>query len=236
MAVNIVEDTVSVYGLRVMHGLSFQTPIAVDEMKALVPQDCKELASFYTVVERELGMFHMYAAWNVREMVDFSKVLSANSKTKGIAAAQPTRLAMTNIIRYGVLWYINLKAGETMSLAIELAAEEYKRQTGNYPTAVWMRKRPATAPEVYTMVNEVPTHELHLSLRSGAQRSRRSFAGSPRQLLLPLLETDWVPEKFIVVGIPKEQWNPEWKDGKFVEAVSRLPAEQEMPVEQERLI
>lgn len=191
--INIVEDLLSEYGLRVLHVIDFTGPVKIAELEEKIPIECRELTTYYPGVDHDLKMFHLHAAWQARELVDFSRVREVPAARK-IATAQTQRLAMTGKaeVRYGVLWYI--AKGETMSASIELAAAMYQAQVGWMPTVVWMRKRPAGAPETYEMVIE-----------------------EGKVLNLPLQEGTWVPERFIVAGIPVSELELVWKDGKFEE-------------------
>jgi len=79
-------------------------------------------------------------------------------------------------LRYGVLWWI--APGETISFSADVAATVHKRRFGAMPSAAWVRKLPAGAQGLIE-VGEGDDHVM-LELRVG----------------------EWVPERFVVVGIP----------------------------------
>lgn len=176
--INVVESTMSRYGLRSIHAVDFMAPIEVAAMRELVPMECKEYAGFYPVYEHDLKINHMFAVWEAREMVDLTGI---QCKDKPLITELP--------LKYGVLWFV-LK-GETLSLSIELAAAMFKEKTGKFPTAVWVEKLPKGAPEVYETADE--GHEISL----------------------PIHATEWAPERFVVVGMPKAEWDLVWVDGRF---------------------
>ena len=124
--INIVEDTTSVYGLRTLHALDFFGPIDVEQMRALVPMECREYAGIHPVFDPEMRAYHMFAVWEVREMTD----------VRGLGKDVP--------LRYGMLWRV-LK-GERLGVSYYLAADKYHACTERWPTHGWARKLPASSP------------------------------------------------------------------------------------------
>ena len=124
--INIVEDTTSVYGLRTLHALDFFGPIDVEQMRALIPMECREYAGLHPVFDPEMKSYHLFAVWEVREMTD----------VRGLGKDVP--------LRYGALW--RMLKDELMSTSIYLAVDCYRAATGRWPTHGWARKLPAQAP------------------------------------------------------------------------------------------
>lgn len=128
MAITVVEDYLSEYGLRVMHAVDFSAPVCKADLEALVPFEGRELATYYPGVDEELKMHHLYVAWHAREVVDLSCWGSFEA-------------------RYAVLWCIG--KGESVSVSIELAIDIYLKAIGVMPQCVWLRKMLKDYPEVY---------------------------------------------------------------------------------------
>jgi hypothetical protein len=76
----------------------------------------------------------------------------------------------------GVLWWI--APGESLSFSADVAATVHKRSFGCMPSVAWVRKLPAKAQKAIE-VGEGDDHVM-LELKTG----------------------DWVPERFVVVGVP----------------------------------
>lgn len=151
MKLNIVEDTLNEFGLRTLHAVDFNAPISRDAMRELVPMEGMDSLGMYPLYDKELMMHHLIAVWNAREVVDFSRVNQFLAKTQKTISRNPTRKERSGAqssrdaeeqktrrkedqleikepkpiegtpLRYGVMWWIG--KGETMSLAIELAAQ-----------------------------------------------------------------------------------------------------------------
>lgn len=128
MAITVVEDYLSEYGLRVMHAVDFSSPVCEADLEALVPFEGRELATYYPGMDDELKMHHLYVAWHAREVVDMSCL-------GGFEA------------RYAVLWCIG--KGESVSVSIELAIDIYLKAIGVMPQCVWLRKKMENYPDVY---------------------------------------------------------------------------------------
>ncbi|HPS41354.1 MAG TPA: hypothetical protein PK040_02035 [Anaerolineaceae bacterium] len=194
MSLNIVENTLNEFGLRTLHAVDFNAPISRDAIMELVPAEGKESLGVYPVYDKELKMHHVYAVWNAREVVDFERVnqFLANAHTADDALTPcPSPIDGRGVkrivpVRYGVMWWI--AKGETMSLAIELAAQLYLEQMKRWPTMVWANKLPANAPDCYRTVKDGQVTDL------------------------PLQVATWVPERFIVVGIPAAEWDAKYDE------------------------
>lgn len=100
------------------------------------------------------------------------------------------------VLKYGVLWWIG--EGETVSFAVDCAATLYQQKFGRMPSTAWVRVLPKGAKEV-------------IELGVGEHRSPLRLAQAP----IKLGQGDWVPERFVVVGCPLEEWAPVWKGGRY---------------------
>lgn len=82
-------------------------------------------------------------------------------------------------LRLAVLWFI--APGERLSFSADVAAFLHKRELGVMPSTAWVRKVPAGGHDMI----EVGEGEDHV--------------------MLELRQADWVPERFVVVGVPIEE-------------------------------
>jgi hypothetical protein len=93
-------------------------------------------------------------------------------------------------VRYGVLWYI--AKGESLSFAVDLAATLYHRTFGRMPSTAWITKLPKDAAEFIEVIDQDCL--MRVELATG----------------------EWVPgNRFVVVGCPRDEYDPRWKDGGF---------------------
>ena len=96
-------------------------------------------------------------------------------------------------LRFGVWWWI--ENGERMSHAIDMAASLFKIRTGEYPTRCWVKELPKNAPDSYEI---------------------EGFSNEPPTKPVTLRMADWIPERFVCVGIELIEAEIEFKDGKFI--------------------
>lgn len=91
-------------------------------------------------------------------------------------------------LRYGVLWFIPRDRGETISGAAEEAAKLYMIHTGREASAVWINV------ELVTKRPFVETNYGRLAVITGQR---------------------WVPERYIVVGVPRTDWDARFVGGRY---------------------
>lgn len=89
-------------------------------------------------------------------------------------------------LRYGVLWYI--APGESVTPAAKTAATLYVIHTGRIATGLWLRHEPAHKP------TRVETDYGPLQVVTGQ---------------------DWVPERYLVVGVPRNDWDAKFVGGRY---------------------
>ena len=91
-------------------------------------------------------------------------------------------------LRYGVLWYIPQGKGETASFSVDVAATLYRLATGRKATHAWLRDVPVSKRVV------IQAQDGPVALTMGCE---------------------WVPQHFVVVGRPSEEWDPVYRGGRY---------------------
>lgn len=91
-------------------------------------------------------------------------------------------------LRYGVLWFIPRDRGETISGAANEAAKLYLIHTGREASAVWINA------ELVQKRPVIETEYGQLSVMTGQ---------------------GWVPERYIVVGVPRSDWDARFVGGRY---------------------
>lgn len=207
----VLEDSVSRYGLRRVHVIGFDGPLdAVPWIEAHVPGDALQLVKVHYQEEVEIGVYHMTMVWNAREMIEFE--------------AGP--------VRFGALWFI--AKGERMGEAMDMAATLFRLRVGVYPSAVWAARLPDGAPEaveVERIGEDLPPHPTSpptpgvkaranpIGFRGeepeGAGTAPLRTGGEGKSVLIPIREGAWVPERYVCAGIEAKDADVRWVDGKF---------------------
>jgi len=91
-------------------------------------------------------------------------------------------------LRYGVVWYIPKGKDETVSFSVDVAATLYRMRMGRAPTMAWLRDDPVSKRAT------VETQEGTVKVITGAA---------------------WVPDRYVIVGCPREEWDPTFKGGRY---------------------
>lgn len=91
-------------------------------------------------------------------------------------------------LRYGVLWYIP-QGKETVSFAVDVAATLYRQTTGRTATHAWLRDEPVSKRAT------IQAQDGPIALATGCV---------------------WVPQRYVVVGIPQEIWDAKIMGGRYV--------------------
>ena len=167
----VISDLIFWTGLHRVELIRFGRPVDEDAaVKELVPDVSQESITMFDWIEDPEGLklHHLFVNWKERGAVDFSQIREVQEG----AGASPAR-TMPN---FGILWWI--APGESLSFSADVAATVHKRSFGCMPSAAWVRRLPAGAPNVIE-VGEGDDHVM-LELRVG----------------------EWVPERFVVVGVP----------------------------------
>lgn len=172
----MVSDVVLANGLRKVEVIRFAKPVEVDAwVEKMVPDHSMDTWTFWDFVEDPTGLKlnHLYLYWRQRGPVDFSRLPGSE-------------------VKYGVLWWI--EKGESLSFSADVAATLHKRWCGRMPSTAWVKKLPANA-------NTSRTQEQRCS---GAQKPRVliEVGEGDDHVMLELRVGDWVPERYVVVGIP----------------------------------
>jgi hypothetical protein len=144
-----------------------------------------------------------YARDTVRRMIDHEKDLNIYHLILWWNAREVVEMAAGcgAPIRYGVLWWIN--SGETVSWAADLAATVYFRAFARMPEVVWMQRPP-------------PGHET-VDVQNMERGDLLGKNAPVRTRTLQVRRGGWVPEeRYLVVGIERERFDPVWKPGGFV--------------------
>jgi len=169
----IVSNTISRFGYREVHIVRYEH--AVDAgywIERVCPDFARDLITLWPWVENGVQLHHLAITWNARQLVEFDPEYQSP-------------------LKYGVLWWIN--RGETMSLAIDLAATHYHRLLGRMPSTAWVKEIPEKAAEFVEVVDG--DCMMRVELEKGT----------------------WLPaSRFVVVGCRIEEFDPVWKDGKYV--------------------
>ena len=180
----VISDLIFWTGLHRVELIRFGRPVDEDAaVKELVPDVSQETVTMFDWIEDPEGLklYHLFLNWKERGAVDFSQIREVQEG----AGASPAR-TMPN---FGILWWI--APGESLSFSADVAATVHKRSFGCMPSVAWVRRLPASA---YTSRTE----------RSGAQRPRTviEVGEGDDHVMLELRTGDWVPERFVVVGVP----------------------------------
>lgn len=183
--VKVAANTVSAYGLHEVELISLGAAPRMEDLQAqYVPDHARESMFRLRWVEdpKGLGLQHVHFWWQERGVVDFSRVKEVLGTLCVPAQDSPAsglRREHGLPLRYAVLWWIG--PGERLSFAADVAAFLHKRELGTMPSVAWVRKMPAGAPDAF----EVGEGDDHV--------------------MLELRQADWVPERFVVVGAPREE-------------------------------
>ena len=175
----VVSDLIFWTGLHRVEVIRFGKP--VDEAAAaqrLVPGRCRESVTMFDWVEDEKGLnlHHLYVNWKERGAVDYS-------------GEEWARHAVP--LRYGVLWYI--APGESLSFSADVAADLYRQRFGVMPSAAWVRKMPRGS------IDRTPLARTNSDAR--VHKNRVSVGEGADAGFVELMVGEWVPERFVVVGV-----------------------------------
>jgi hypothetical protein len=91
-------------------------------------------------------------------------------------------------LRYGVMWFIPRDRGETISGAANEAAKLYLIHTGRMAAAVWINAELVT---------------------------KRPFVDTGYGKLEVITGQGWVPERYIVVGVARSDWDAKFVGGRY---------------------
>lgn len=120
----LVDNDLTVYGLRRMHVTRMGGEVDASRWYELVPNEGMETLTLARHYDKALDVHHLWLLWHCREVIT---------------------LAVDGAERLAVLWWIG--EGETLRWAADLAACTYRMRLGKWATRAVVRNLPAGATE-----------------------------------------------------------------------------------------
>lgn len=194
----LVWNRISEKGLREVHlMLHGSLPKLEEWISAVCPDYAQDTVRWYHQEEKDLNLNHLFILWNAREVVEFDLRIFGIQVTNSVPDLDAAKNAAAPL-KYGVLWWIGK---DNVSFSADLAATLYFQQFGRMPEKMWMRTMP-----------KGHDHVLVQDVSAGDQSKRHE----QKLCRMDILQADWVPEeRYLVVGIERERFDPVWKDGRY---------------------
>jgi len=175
----MVSDVVLANGLHKTEVIRFAQPVDVDAwVEKLVPDHSLDTWTYWDFVEdpKGLKLNHLYLYWRQRGPVDFTQIRQSLAEGTLDTLSVPVQGTHSNLLpQVGVLWWI--APGESLSFSADVAATVHKKKFGRMPSTAWVRALPKGAKDI--------------QVGEGADQGK-----------LVVKTGDWVPKRFVVVGIP----------------------------------